>query len=284
MKGAASAVGERIKRAREAASISQATLAELLGKQQTAISHWESGRRLPGIDDLVNLAEALGVAPADLLPDTEPARRSGAVLLRAVMDALESDTLKGSLERFIARAEAQAPLPIVVRVPQDRPERAARALLARADEHGLDVSHTHQPLDMDALAQLCGVRVLYEKFEDGLSGLLVMLDNGPAIGVNKLHPNGRKRFTVAHELGHFVLGHYDRFHLDVPSAEAGESPYYDWRLERAANQFAADLLMPAGLVEQQVGRGSSPRQLAETFGVSEVAMGYRLINLGLAQP
>jgi Zn-dependent peptidase ImmA (M78 family) len=44
------------------------------------------------------------------------------------------------------------------------------------------------------------------------------------------------------------------------------------------------MLMPAGLVEQQVGQGSSPRQLAETFGVSEVAMGYRLINLGLAQP
>ena len=51
--------------------------------------------------------------------------------------------------------------------------------------------------------------------------------------------------------------------------------------ERQANRFAAELLMPPDLVEREVARhGPDPIALAELFGVSDVAMGFRLVNLG----
>jgi Zn-dependent peptidase ImmA (M78 family) len=92
-------------------------------------------------------------------------------------------------------------------------------------------------------------------------------------------------FSLAHELGHFLLGHHlrgrgfgERFHLDIAE---GTPPDYDWRAERAANDFAADVLMPRRLISQAFEQVSAPGLLAERFDVSEVAMGYLLLNLGL---
>lgn len=61
-------VGQRIRDEREAAGLSQADLAERLGTTQTAISYWESGRRVLTVDSLIEIARVLNVAPADLLP------------------------------------------------------------------------------------------------------------------------------------------------------------------------------------------------------------------------
>lgn len=282
MRDTAALIGERIRRAREAAGQSQVELAETLGKGQAALSHWETGRRLPGLEDLLKIAAALDTPVGTLLPDAEPQRASGAVLLRAMLTPLGTKHLEAQLENFIQRAEAQPLLERLITVPSDRASRTATELLMRATEFGVQPTIERPYVDVDALATLCGVHVIQEPFEDGLSGLLVMLDNGAAIGVNQQHPDGRKRFTIAHELGHYLLAHYDRFHLDLPSAEAGESPLFDWRLEREANQFAADLLMPAALVQAKVAQGDTVGQLAAAFDVSPVAMGYRVTNLGLA--
>jgi Zn-dependent peptidase ImmA (M78 family) len=54
--------------------------------------------------------------------------------------------------------------------------------------------------------------------------------------------------------------------------------------EQEANRFAADVLMPPALLELAHAQMPDSGPLAHRFGVSEVAMGYRLINLGLAQP
>lgn len=64
-------VGQRIRDEREAADLSQAELAERLGCTQTAISYWESGSRVLRVDDLINVARALGVPPSALLPDDD---------------------------------------------------------------------------------------------------------------------------------------------------------------------------------------------------------------------
>lgn len=117
--------------------------------------------------------------------------------------------------------------------------------------------------------------------QDGLSGVLVELEGGAAIGyANQYEP--RRRFSIAHELGHHLLRHYDNFHIDPErTASDGHPPGYDWRDERAANDFAAHLLMPAAWISE---RFKSPRdvpRLAGQFGVSQEAMRYRLVNLGL---
>ena len=82
--------------------------------------------------------------------------------------------------------------------------------------------------------------------------------------------------------GHYLLNHHDRFHIDLgPNAEHGDPPGYDWQSERAADQFAANLLMPSTLVHEAYAEDDSTAPLAHRFKVSESAMGYRLIEFGL---
>lgn len=89
----------------------------------------------------------------------------------------------------------------------------------------------------------------------------------------------RQRFTLAHELGHFALGHQD----SPRDMSANFSSAQSTPIERAANQFAAELLMPAEAVSKVVRSGmfKSIDELAEAFQVSKVAMTYRVNNLGL---
>lgn len=79
------------------------------------------------------------------------------------------------------------------------------------------------------------------------------------------------------------MGHLDAFHLDltVPSSQSREPPNYNWQHERAANEFAANLLMPVEFVRSAFRETNDERQLSERFNVSELAMSFRLANHGL---
>lgn len=109
-------------------------------------------------------------------------------------------------------------------------------------------------------------------------GLVFEYVDGAVIGVNaERHPN-RQDFSIAHELGHFLLNHHDRFHLHV---DGGIDPSFDEPVERQANQFAAEILMPAKLVREAYENDSDTSEIAKRFRVSEIALGFRLMNLGL---
>jgi Zn-dependent peptidase ImmA (M78 family) len=107
--------------------------------------------------------------------------------------------------------------------------------------------------------------------------------------INSDKPRVRRRFTIAHELGHLALGHLHGGEVVVDETVGGRSPR-----EREANAFAAGLLMPKGGVRGALGRleerlGKQPRPLdwivwlAASFGVSDQAAAYRLTNLNLIQ-
>jgi Zn-dependent peptidase ImmA (M78 family) len=154
---------------------------------------------------------------------------------------------------------------------------AADQLLAAANV-------TTPPVDVYDLAHRCGVRVLEFDFHDMVDGLVVQLDDGPAIGLDKNRDyEGRRRFTLAHELGHYVLRHAATFLVDFHDAgsSAGQSPNYNWRNERAANAFAANLLMPADLLRADYRTTPDVELLARRYEVSKPAMGFRLTSLGL---
>jgi RNA polymerase sigma factor (sigma-70 family) len=92
----------------------------------------------------------------------------------------------------------------------------------------------------------------------------------------------RQRFTVAHELGHFLLSHHDHFHIDLSDqATHGNPPGYNWQDERAANDFAAAVLMPSAMVVEYFESDRALEKLARRLKVSREAMGWRLVNLGL---
>jgi transcriptional regulator with XRE-family HTH domain len=274
--GARVAVGNRIRARREQLGLSQAALADRLSRTQTAISYWEAGRRSPDVEDLVALADALDLEPGDLLAGAPAV--SPHVLFRAEVARLELDEFADTIDDFMEAAEELDVPTVEITLTARDPVRAAQELtaLARIEQ---------PPVQVEEVAERCGVRVLgYEFGEDApVSGFLLELESGPVIGFNRSQwSHGRQRFTIAHELGHYLLRHHDNFHIDVASAVAhGEAPDYDWRDERSANEFAAELLMPAPLVLAAARHIEAVRELAAVFEVSQEAMGFRLINLGL---
>ena len=120
-----------------------------------------------------------------------------------------------------------------------------------------------------------------------VSGMLVRGTAGATIGVNSKHAPTRRRFTIAHELGHFLLhegllSHVDKdFRVNYRDDESSLATNIE---EIEANTFAASLLMPEPFLqalnaEDAVDDDSRVAELAAEFDVSRHAMSLRLINL-----
>jgi Zn-dependent peptidase ImmA (M78 family)/transcriptional regulator with XRE-family HTH domain len=263
-------VAGQLRAAREQRGWSQQQLAERLNRTQTSISYWESGKRKPDIDDLLDLSSVLELDVNFFLPP-ERHRQPIRAILRATAERVAGGDLQQALERLVDEADAAAWPIEEIEIRGRTPAQAAEELIDKAGVAG-------PPVPVDRLAALCGVLVLKRPFPDELSGLVFEHENGAVIGVNTRHHENRQRFTTAHELGHYLLGHHDRFHIDV---HEGELLGHDYRAERAANEFAAELLMPQRFVHAEFAQLWEPATLATRFEVSELAMGYRLVNLGL---
>ncbi|TSE33056.1 ImmA/IrrE family metallo-endopeptidase [Tepidimonas charontis] len=136
------------------------------------------------------------------------------------------------------------------------------------------------PVDVHAIASRMGLEVCCGPIEE--SGRIELVGKRPRITVNCVEARVRQRFTVAHELGHWALGHLghgQRLFRDAPQAFtlAAAGP------EREANAFAAAILMPADALRfvMQEGFADSLESLARMFDVSQAAMRWRVHNLGL---
>ena len=150
------------------------------------------------------------------------------------------------------------------------------------------------PVDVEKLAKLLGATVVLEALDSEVSGLLYRHPEQVVIAVNRDHPTTRRRFTVAHELGHLVLhqgrpvivDHVVRARINLRDAASSLATE---REEIEANRFAASLLMPPEFVHAHMQNALRPRRdedatiqyLARKFGVSVQAMEIRLTNLGL---
>jgi len=154
---------------------------------------------------------------------------------------------------------------------------------------------SNPPVPVDRIAQELGLSVVYMNLGADVSGLLFSNGDSSCIAVQEGdHPN-RRRFTIAHEIGHHYLRHQfeagEHVHVDHgnyishrgPRSSTGVDPK-----EIEANQFAATLLMPSEMILRKVAAIRSEHlldyhvsQLAESFGVSEQAMTIRLSGLGL---
>ena len=155
-------------------------------------------------------------------------------------------------------------------------------------EHGL---LNEYKINLDLLANKMGLIVVEEILPTDVSGLLVVKNGRGNIAVNKNDVKTRKRFTIAHEIGHYHLGHtrkpsifIDQTRSYLPKyRNANSSTGTDWQ-EREANAFAAALLMPEHLVRKEYNKdpykAMNNFEIAEEFGVSQQAMAIRLSNLG----
>lgn len=152
------------------------------------------------------------------------------------------------------------------------------------------------PVQVGQIALAIGIRVQYEPAEDELSGFLLrdLSRQQAIIGVNDNHPDNRQRFTIAHELGHFLLHEQEKLHIDRrfqinrrdESSSQGKSEE-----EKEANLFAAELLMPVHFLQQDLATvgaldlesDDTIANLAKKYKVSVQAMTFRLAYLGHIQ-
>lgn len=102
---------------------------------------------------------------------------------------------------------------------------------------------------------LRGVRVSVEDLDN--EGYLVDVPGGAEILVNARSSHGRQRFTLAHELGHYVL----RIGLGRPDGLSGHS-----EIERWCDRFAVGLLMPARWVREFINVAPVERRAARIAG------------------
>ncbi|UVO28160.1 ImmA/IrrE family metallo-endopeptidase [Bradyrhizobium arachidis] len=134
-----------------------------------------------------------------------------------------------------------------------------------------------------------GASIMVREFNNEISGLLLRQGGSAIIGVEKKQSPARKRFTIAHELGHLML-HVGRevrfdtaFRINLRSPESSTAEDVE---EIESNAFAAALLMPepflrndtAGFV-LDVEDAALVQKLAKRYNVSAQAMTVRLINL-----
>lgn len=137
------------------------------------------------------------------------------------------------------------------------------------------------PVDVVAIAKDLGINVWKKSFPDSISGKIFRDalnggSSGYSIAVNEGHSFVRQRFTVAHEIAHFLLHR--------PMLESGElvdDGLYRSGLgskeETAANRFAADILMPLPLIRKLMDAGiREPQSLATRLQVSLAAIKIRL--------
>lgn len=143
------------------------------------------------------------------------------------------------------------------------------------------------PIDINKCAQHLKVEVNPLELDENVSGFFVIKENKAHIGYNKNDNDKRTRFTIAHELGHFVL-HAKQIPLFIDKYET--KLYRDFSsttgesiMEREANAFAAALLMPRKLIlkelEEDNNKSNIIKRLSQKFNVSIQAMGIRLVNL-----
>lgn len=142
---------------------------------------------------------------------------------------------------------------------------------------------TSIPVQIGAMVRAFGLNLRAATLRAGISGEIrpdQTCDGGYLIRVNRHDSERRQRFTVAHELAHFLL-HRHHIGRGIVDDVLYRSNLSDYR-EAEANRLASDLLMPDHLVEGWIDRARAlgvndiPLYLAERFEVSEAAMKIRL--------
>lgn len=148
------------------------------------------------------------------------------------------------------------------------------------------------PVPVDEVAKRMGIQLLAFDLGNDVSGVLHVKPDSASIGYNPNESKVRQRFTVAHEIGHYVLhkksGNVfidnDAYFIQVNFRSANS---IDYKQEREANAFAAALLMPQSLILREIKNykgfdlsdNSSIVELAKKFEVSIPAMSFRILNL-----
>lgn len=160
---------------------------------------------------------------------------------------------------------------------KSRSEHPFKAPAVLLDELGIT-----EPSDLliEAIAQHCGATIVYEPL-DGCQARILGIGDRAIITVNSRSTDERRRFSAAHELGHWM-----RDRGKIAFACTDRNFVREWgeeNPERGANRYAAALLLPPKMFKQaaltKAPTFATVKQLATVFCTSRTATAIRLVEL-----
>ena len=141
------------------------------------------------------------------------------------------------------------------------------------------------PVPVESIAEdLLGLRIEEADLGD-CSGILIPSERLIRVNASEAMsgdtPTRRIRFTIAHELGHWICHAHGAESAPNYCRSQDVSQDTDRTLEREANVFGAELLMPEAAVRNAWAASGDRDELASRFGVSALAAQWRLYSFGL---
>ncbi len=140
------------------------------------------------------------------------------------------------------------------------------------------------PVPLEELARLAGISKIEAFTSEGFEGALIanVTKSEGAIFYSSRGPRPRQRFTIGHELGHFLLPWHRQLTFQCTAEDISSRANKDWEIQ--ANQFAAELLIPAPLVRTRLQKLKDPElahimALRDEFETSMEMTARRVVEL-----
>lgn len=151
------------------------------------------------------------------------------------------------------------------------------------------------PVEIERIARLLKVEIRKHPYKGNsdLSGILVRDQGKVVVGINSNHHEHRQRFSIAHEIGHYLLHEGNKVFVDreykVNFRDSNSSLGTNIQ-EIEANIFASLLLIPENLLLKDLSRYEIDVQdqediqkfaetLADKYNVSPTSMMLRLSSI-----
>lgn len=279
-------VGARVADARTAAGFSQAHLAERINLNRSSLSRIESGERSLDALELSRISEALGRSVEWFL--VEPPTAIASHRLQPTEGGAEARQLEDRLEA-VARDISLLQQIDVLRDPGVGPGAFEGEPLGSVEDAEALAGRTRELVDepsgpiraMQAWVQQFGLYAYsFPMGTDVIDGAYVRVAGAGVAAINGTTESGRRRFTLAHELGHHLIG--DEYSADFAVGQTREER------ESILNAYAIHLLMPRASVTsrfESLRRDHSARDtliiVAAEFMVSWSAACNQVRNLDL---
>ncbi len=291
-------LGRELRSARTRRGMTQEQAAKIIDAARTTLVAIEKGERGIKPAELVRLAEAYECRVNDLLrdrPQIEPMKvqfrgpfKPQSKEMETIGDSVSEleDLARDYLEiERLTNNHAKRHYPPEYRIEGLPVEHAAEGIASR-ERNRLGLGDGPVPVLRDVLEHEVGLRIFYLPMRPSTFSAIYLYEDelGGCIAVNSLHPEERRRWSLAHEYAHFLVHRYQpRMFMDGKYQRLPDR-------EQFADRFAMHFLMPsAGLTRRfndLVGTDGkrSPAKLcilAHYYGVSFAALSLRLEGMGL---
>lgn len=125
------------------------------------------------------------------------------------------------------------------------------------------------------LNHFSNITFIQESLDPETDGMYIRCNKGHFIIVNRDRPLHRRRFSIGHEFGHYILGH------DSDITQEKNSHHQS---EVEANKFSASILMPSDIMYELNKANMTISEMATWLRVSKIAVAFRCLYLGIREP